>query len=244
MAANTDHSSFPQPIDKNIKLWRYMDFTKFVAMLSSESLFLSRADKFQDPYEGLYSKATTNEIEKKNNHILNTSFKFIKELALQQKKWTYINCWHLNEQESAAMWSIYSKTNESIAIETTYLKLKEELPEDVYMGQVKYTDYNKDKLGLNASFELYMHKRKSFEHENEVRIIKQPFLKDGRFSIHPMKENKERGENIKINLNKLISKIHVSPTSQDWFCDLVKEVCTKYGITAEIEKSSLYELNY
>jgi len=30
------------------KIWRYMDFTKFVNLLDTESLFFCRADSFED----------------------------------------------------------------------------------------------------------------------------------------------------------------------------------------------------
>jgi len=35
-------------------LWRYLDFTKFVSMLDSSSLFFTRCDLFDDPFEGSY----------------------------------------------------------------------------------------------------------------------------------------------------------------------------------------------
>ncbi len=33
MPANTDHSVFKQPSNPDIKLWRYMDFAKYVSLL-------------------------------------------------------------------------------------------------------------------------------------------------------------------------------------------------------------------
>ena len=35
-------------------LWRYMDFTKFVAMLASKSLYFSRVDRLDDAFEGAF----------------------------------------------------------------------------------------------------------------------------------------------------------------------------------------------
>lgn len=77
----------------------------------------------------------------------------------------------MNEYESAAMWKLYSKTNESIAIETTYCKLKNVLPNDIMIGKVRYIDFEKDTINPTNVFNSFLHKRKSFEHENEVRII-------------------------------------------------------------------------
>ena len=38
------------------KIWRYMDFTKFVNLLDTESLFFCRADRFYDKWEGIFPK--------------------------------------------------------------------------------------------------------------------------------------------------------------------------------------------
>ena len=42
------------PKDKNT-LWRYMIFKKFVDILDTESLFYTRACKFEDVFEGVLS---------------------------------------------------------------------------------------------------------------------------------------------------------------------------------------------
>ena len=39
----------PNPEDK---LWRYMDMAKFISLLSTESLYFSPAESFDDPFEG------------------------------------------------------------------------------------------------------------------------------------------------------------------------------------------------
>jgi len=35
-------------------IWRYMDFTKFVDIISTEELYFSRSDCFEDDFEGSY----------------------------------------------------------------------------------------------------------------------------------------------------------------------------------------------
>jgi hypothetical protein len=51
-----EHKLFPKLTDQNAKLWRYMDFTKFVSMLESSSLYFARGDQFDDQYEGMAAK--------------------------------------------------------------------------------------------------------------------------------------------------------------------------------------------
>ncbi|MDC4587570.1 hypothetical protein OHV59_11020, partial [Acinetobacter baumannii] len=58
MPATTNHPSFKQPLDPNVKLWRYMDFTKFMSILSNKSLYFGRIDSFEDKHEGTYTSQT------------------------------------------------------------------------------------------------------------------------------------------------------------------------------------------
>ena len=87
--------------------------------------------------------------------------------------YTAINCWHLNSHESAAMWVLYLKSNEGIAVQSTYRKLLDSLVDEreIFIGKVNYIDYdNEIFLDRNALAPL-VYKRKSFEHEREVRAI-------------------------------------------------------------------------
>lgn len=146
MTATTEHSCFIQPQNSDSRLWRYMDFTKFVSLISSGSLFFCRADLFKDPFEGSYSKANValrpQVYKGMPEEQLGKMMAQMARFAKWVREWTYINCWHTNEYESAAMWDLYAKTNEAVAIETSYGKLKNVLPENVFLGCVKYIDYN------------------------------------------------------------------------------------------------------
>jgi len=46
---------FVSPQDEVTKIWRYMDFTKFVSMLENKGLFFPSADNLGDPFEGSFS---------------------------------------------------------------------------------------------------------------------------------------------------------------------------------------------
>ncbi|WP_225691953.1 DUF2971 domain-containing protein [Thalassolituus sp. ST750PaO-4] len=243
MSAITDHPCFNQPKNQEARLWRYMDFTKFVSLLESESLFFCRADLFKDPFEGSYSKANValrphvykdmpaEQLEKMTTQMADFS-KWI-------RGWTYINCWHANKHESAAMWDLYAKTNEAVAIETNYSKLKDALPENVYIGLVNYIDYDSEWLPEGNSFYPFMHKRKSFEHEKEVRAVIQE-LPNTENGIAVGKENQLFGLDVKVNLNTLIKTVHISPTAPKWFADLVSNVASRYGLSAPVNQSLLY----
>jgi hypothetical protein len=35
----------------------------------------------------------------------------------------FVNCWHMNEHESAAMWRLYSQADEAICVQSTFARL-------------------------------------------------------------------------------------------------------------------------
>jgi len=45
-------STIEYPENKNIPIWRYLSFSKFMDLISTNSIFFSRADKFEDNFEG------------------------------------------------------------------------------------------------------------------------------------------------------------------------------------------------
>jgi hypothetical protein len=57
MSPAADHPIFITPPDPNVKIWRYMDFTKYVSMLVSGGLYFSRSDLLGDPFEASSSQA-------------------------------------------------------------------------------------------------------------------------------------------------------------------------------------------
>jgi len=83
-----------------------------------------------------------------------------------------VSCWHMNEFESAAMWRLYAGGNNAIALQTRFDRLASVLPDEFGMGRVRYIDYLTDRIPEGNVFNPIMYKRKSFEHEEEVRAVK------------------------------------------------------------------------
>src|SRR6516165_4771459 len=46
------HPAFPQPPDPSVAIWRYMDASKFTWLVANGRLFMPRADRLGDPFEG------------------------------------------------------------------------------------------------------------------------------------------------------------------------------------------------
>lgn len=246
-----EHPVFEKPSNQNIKVWRYMDFTKFVSLLNSESLFFSRADKFEDPFEGVYSQANKILRPEVYSDIPNQQLFFEKIDFINRKirEHTLINCWHINEHESSAMWKLYLSSNEGIAIQTTFGKLCESFSnteDEVFLGKVKYVNYETDWIPEGNTFSPFLFKRKSFEHEHEVRAIVQIFSQEFRTenSIDINSPIYEYGKNIEVDLQILIENIYISPTSPKWFVDLIRSVLEKFQLNKNVVQSQLYNNPY
>src|SRR5208282_4088602 len=81
----------------------------------------------------------------------------------------YVNCWHCNPDESAAMWAVYSKTS-GVAITTTLARLQAALadaPQEIEIAAVHYVPISP---GFAAGSPWTI-KRPSFAHEREARAV-------------------------------------------------------------------------
>lgn len=244
-----EHPTFTQPGDENEKVWRYMDFPKLVSILEKSSLFFSRGDQFSDPFEGSYPLLNVLGRNYIPPNILATNIpQFQQAMASMgniNKHWPKhvgINCWHLNNHESAAMWQLYLQSHEGVAIQSTYKKLKDCFTpsiEDVYLGLVKYIDYEKEFFAADNMLNPFAHKRKSFEHEKEVRALIAKWPTRGGTGVDFSQTTIVGGINIQIDLKVLIENIYISPSSPQWFVDVVSSTVKQYGFSFPILQSNL-----
>src|ERR1700686_5362685 len=85
--------------EDNAKVWRYMDFTKFVSLLDGNALFFSRADQLSDAWEGAHpveNRHRRPEVFDANEEeapmIMEATSRFNRSLRLH----TFMSCWHVN----------------------------------------------------------------------------------------------------------------------------------------------------
>ena len=274
------HPSFNLKVDQSAKIWRYMDFTKFVKMLKSDSLYFNRANLLGDPFEAAYTRpmekeyaaamaisrelisgnlATTDEL---GNYMRSHAMSFHDTYAKFAIKSFYVNCWHINANESAAMWKLYMKSGEGVAIQSTVgqlIKAANRSTDTVYIGEIKYLDYNNESFDRGNSFNAIVCKRQSFAHERELRaVIYKPLTLDYVKGGEPVK--REDGSSVGSipdfsdayrdhpvgidtcnNIKKIINKVYINPESCPWFGDLVAEIAQDYHLPCTVERSSLGE---
>lgn len=249
MPAARYHPAFVDPPDPSVRIWRYMDFTKLVAMLEYEGLFFVRSDKLGEPFEGSLPLANDRFFDDVHRRELDMvvkddpqkrkrfedSVSRSRNVVTEWRPWMLVNCWHMKNHESAAMWKIYAESERSICIQSSYEKLQSVLPSDVYTGVVQYKDYGpkgKEPIDEDQAFRRFMHKRCFFDDETEVRAV---------LPITPLGVGTppELGQWRRIELGKLVDRIVISPQSPAWFLDLVKAVVARYGLQIPVEPSAL-----
>ena len=221
--------SIKLPEDPNTIVWKYLDLSKFLDLLMSQKLFMSRSDKFEDQYEGTFSEPTFEEIKKLS--IDNPDF--LNYYKTHREK-VAISSWHINEYESFAMWQIFTQNSEGLAIQSTIGRLQESLVLETnfkqYIGEVNYIDYKKEHIPFDDMFFPFLFKRKSFQYEGEVRLITD--IGDSNIKIN-------EGLKINVEINRLIGKIYIHPKSENWYKNLVIQLVKQLGFDFKIEKSDL-----
>jgi hypothetical protein len=227
MYVNNPNITLPE--DPDTIVWKYLDLSKFLDLLLSKKLFMSRSDKFEDQYEGTFSEPTYEEIKKLsvNNPEFLDYYKTHREKVV-------VSSWHINEYESFAMWQIFTQNSEGLAIQSTISRLQKAVaPEqkyEQYIGEVNYIDYKKEYIPFDDVFFPFLFKRKSFQYEREVRIISD-------ISSSNIKINE--GMKINVDINQLIERIYIHPKSENWYKNLVIQLMEQLGFDFTIEKSDL-----
>jgi len=231
-----------------------MDFAKYVSLVSTSTLYFARADTFNDTFEG--AKGLKKNKSSWDNQLLSffkRSIKYLPEGKISEdsddgiekkahkllqdfetggkadKKHTFINCWHENEHESEAMWRLYSSfLDNAVAVRTSYKNLYLALGRDfsISIGRVKYINLQKKFVDVHNPF---WRKRKSFEHEKEVRAL-----------IYDSESN-SKGKALPCNLSLLIEEVYISPSAPQWFADVINDINRRYGLNVEVSPSELNE---
>jgi hypothetical protein len=227
---NVDNS-----LGQNNVLWRYLDTARFLDYAVSQRLYLCRADKFEDQFEGSFTQSIRHAIEKSyaDNQIDSTYQDFKEKL----RKSVYINCWHKSPNDSMAMWKLYGTSNFAVAITTTVQQLETvvnaaKIDGYVALKKVKYVRHWRDpSLKINPYADVFSYKVTAYDYEKEVRVIVDRF---GENHI-----NDKSGILIDAPSKDLVRSVVVSPEAPDWYRAMIEKVTKDYGIDAPVRRSRL-----
>lgn len=295
----SQHPVFTPAPSPTAALWRYMGLPAFLSLIQRSTLCLSNLEllSHRDPFEGTLPPATfkhrdwtdiadaPREVRDRLPSFLKPGetdltigfrrYKDLVELRIRQaysfRRAVFVSCWHLSEHESSAMWSVYSRLDEGIAIVSCEERMQSALEDSqgkIYGGMVQYEDFSALILKFDNSLTPIVYKRSSFAYESEYRLAHldtsvthkelipvndrfewegetypafgAPVITVGRSDKDIEAVAPRPVHEVRVDINRLIAKVYVSPLSPDWVFDTVKASATAFGLRAPVEKSPLY----
>ena len=179
------HDHVNTPFDRTV-IWRYMSIASFSALLLDNALFFTRLDRAEDPWDGVFPRRSREpdevaEFFSRGDKEIDPLYRKLARVAVEHStnpelgRASYcISCWHMNRFESDAMWKVYSLLGQGIAIRSTVGRLKKSFSSaerPIFIGRVEYHDYEKVLINPAMVFPVVFCKRKSFQHERELRCV-------------------------------------------------------------------------
>ncbi len=222
-----------------------MDLAKLVSILVDKSLFfpsgktLSVQDKFEgqptyaevDQVNTLATPPPPEEIKTYEDQVLAAFNEAAPADRMQQmktiEKIAFFHCWHMNDDESDAMWKVYDPGRTGVAIQSTVGKLRSSLAatdKSVYMGKIRYCkDPGDSPPNTNIYVWRFFRKRMAFQHEKELRAV-----------VIDKTQAGQPGVKIPVNLDELIGRVVISPYAEPWIAPLVKTLASRLGYKFEV----------
>jgi hypothetical protein len=239
MFVSDDHESFMDKPSAQDGVWRYMDLARYLSLLEESALHFARADQMADTWEGSYGPRNQElrpGLYGEHYEMMMASVPSRRQFMRQR---FHMNCWHLAEFESAAMWDIYQREGRGVAVRSTWGALTSSIraERDVFGARVKYVDYNKTFIPERNAFDAFLYKRESFSHEREVRLIMMTGLDGRQSTIDPEPEAPVLP--VAVELQKLVQDVFVAPDAPQWIGDVVEKVTARYGYGFKVRQSDL-----
>jgi hypothetical protein len=237
-ASNFVEPRINQQLKQDTVLWRYLDAAKLFDFFENSTLFFCRADQFSDKFEGAFTPSLRQQIsDAYAKGEIDYSYEQFKR---RMRESVFINCWHRNQDDSAAMWALYGKSECAVALTTTVGQLADTLrgvekEHDISIERVEYVKHWSDpKLDVSPDYaRIFAYKTKAYEYEKEVRVI------IDRTGGGPIPEASHCGIVVPIDASSLLRSIVIAPDAPPWFEKLVRQSALRYGIKAPVRRSKL-----
>lgn len=247
MYPDAPHPAFPQPEDKGTRIWRYLTRSKFDWLAKEQRLFMPSAAHLGDPLEGIqplgdkdwWIKLAAAAVSDNERKTIEHNHELLLRFAAAFRARYYVSCWHMNADVNAEMWKSYAGHPESVAVQTTFAKLRAALPAYVGIGMVRYIDYAKERLPTLNMFEYITHKNKSFAPERELRAVAMHPVVEGldqlHFRDHHFESEKDPSYRVyapAVNLSAMLETVVLHREAPEEFSNSVTALCEEAGVPA------------
>lgn len=244
--------------NRSATIWRYTNLPGFINLMTEQSLFCSRADSFEDPYEGRLSESSHQRL--RENYKMTTGgielFESNIELIEELRKVTYLNCWRIDEYEDYGMWHAYTDSYSGLAIKTTVGGLIDSIQAGAgYEGRlalqsVDYIDYESDDQDSTGEGVFFPFRFKRIQHKNEkefrMLVTDYPHRRMRADESFDAPDDQPTTRKISIDPSALIEEVRLHPESDATLEQAVKNTVAEMGMamdTERIHRSSLDDLN-
>lgn len=209
--------SFPEDLDATI--WRYEKSEHLIDMLNNSSLYFANACKVDDPDEGLLPESIKSDYRLISEavpppHSTQFSVKQLKKSMREYKRAIFLNCWHLDANESRHRWKRYLKKNKETAMQSTFMELEkanwDNFRRQYTTSKVSYVNHRVADVPPQHEFTIFLQKRKKYKYEYELRAIRFDPTQSG-----------EKGIRVKIGLEKVVKRILISPYAKETLRDRI-----------------------
>ena len=233
--------------NRDARLWRYLDFPKYVSLLETSKLWFPRVDLLDDEFEGSVPTPVADELTETDLAQGEEVALFRRNtrgyLRMLNRPFTFVNCWHCRDYESDAMWKLYGH-DQGIAIVTTLSRMRQAMRsarQRLYVGHVRYIDYETEDTLIDGWIGPFTCKRKAFEHEREVRALlnTKPKKKLTVGEILDLGKEQPFGVGVAVDLRKLIIEIRVAPKAPQFYLEVVEDLAKKYDIDVQVSRSEM-----
>lgn len=155
------------------QLRRYLDLPKYIALLRSSSVYLQRADRFTDKFEGALTPAIRRAID--SAWAEDCGAESAEVFYRRCRMGTFVSCWTLGAKDNMALWQLYGGASTSVAVNTTVRRLTSVCltwGELVLLQKVRYIDhFENPNMAIGRYSDPLQFKHEAYDFEREVRVM-------------------------------------------------------------------------
>jgi hypothetical protein len=250
-------------LERNVTIWRYFTFPKFISLLVTGALWFSKLGTLES-LEGTIPGPTRAQMRIEDRAIEDwfpdewrkqQVRRFVERNEEDGRELIVANCWFIGERESQQMWDGYGGNNEGVAIRSTAECLANSLfvsPECWWIGKIKYVDLaNYDRMNVYEGQQPHLRaflKDKKYASENELRVATMNLVTAG--CLNPDGSAQTEGQKsgltyspdrsgilVRANLGKLMKEIRTAPKMPEWHHNLIALIIRNAKIPCLVVRS-------
>jgi hypothetical protein len=252
-------------LDPNAVVWRYFTLPKFLSLLLTSALWLSKLEILIDKFEGTaplpiqaMMQAYIEKMAGKNETLREQLAGVFRRNEADGREMLVASCWYVGESESQRMWDEYVGNGEGILIRTTARNLANSLArhhDQLHLGKVRYVDFasysEMSPYEANQAHVRTFLKNAHYDWESEVRLVTMNVVVPGCLNPDGSPPNERQkagyvysgGRNgifVQVKLPVLVQEVRSAPTASDWHHNLIRLLMTRALPNCPVVRSELY----